>query len=39
MKPEFDSGDHVHLNALAYDAMDRAFVTFLSTLPQPSSRQ
>jgi hypothetical protein len=39
MKPEFDSGDQLHLNVLAYDAMDRAFVTFLSTIPQPTSRQ
>lgn len=38
MNPEYDSGDRVHLNALAYDAMDRAFASFLSSLPAGSSR-
>ncbi|HSN20008.1 MAG TPA: SGNH/GDSL hydrolase family protein [Usitatibacter sp.] len=33
MKPEYDSGDRVHLNAAGYRAMDRAFAQFLSGTP------
>lgn len=38
MNPEYDSGDRLHVNKQAYDAMDRAFASFLPSLAAGGSK-
>ncbi|HET9651738.1 MAG TPA: SGNH/GDSL hydrolase family protein, partial [Usitatibacter sp.] len=39
MKPEYDAGDRVHLNAAGYRAMDEAFTRFLALTPLKAARR